>query len=166
MTRRHVDIRRKGEECEPRAHQQTCTSAGPPETAVKYSSRSGVEPQKGCAHRPASSGLAVSREGEIRKHLGELGVPVHVGLLQRPQAQGIVLIMRPCGVERTSRSTVLKTDHRGRGVRASHRSSRSFPTQLVLAKLFTEWLNPVFSQDSVLPHSAGDGCLLGKLTRH
>ena len=33
-------------------------------------------------------------------------------------------------------------------------------------KLFTKWLHNVFSHDSEKPHSAGDGCLLGKPMRH
>ena len=112
-------------------------SAGPPEKAVIYSSRSGVEQQKDSAHRPASSGRAVSRGGEIdsgrhlqalRRNLVELGVPEHVAS-DWPQAQDIVLNMRPCGVEGISHSTALKTDHRGRRVCASHRSSRSVLTQ-------------------------------------
>ena len=33
-------------------------------------------------------------------------------------------------------------------------------------KMFAKWLHYVFSHNSVLPHSAGDGCLLGKPMLH
>ena len=41
---------------------------------VTHSSRSGVELQKGCSHRPVSSGRAGSREGEMdsARHLQAL----------------------------------------------------------------------------------------------